>query len=213
LSRQRLSVAYPPVASSFAPVDAATRAAWRAELGIAEPRVALNVKRLHTLAGQHTLIEAFARVARSRRDVRLVICGAGPLRPDLEAQARGLGVGDRITFTGLVPNDVVARYAAVADVFVLPSLLEALPTVAVEALAAGTPVISTDHPGGVELHDLFGDDVLVVRKGNVDGLAAALTEALADPRRVRASTLDLVEQHFSARAVEKAYQGIYAGVF
>ena len=67
------------------------------------------------------------------------------------------GAGERITFTGLVANDEVARYAAVADIFALPSLLEALPTVAVEALASGTPVVSADHPGGVELHELFAD--------------------------------------------------------
>ena len=64
---------------------------WRAALGIAEPHVILNVKRLHELAGQRFLIDAFARLARARRDVRLVICGTGPLRADLEAQARGAG--------------------------------------------------------------------------------------------------------------------------
>ena len=66
--------------------------------------------------------------------------------------------------------------------FALPSLLEALPTVAVEALASGTPVVSADHPGGVELHELFGDDVQVVPKGQVSGLADALDESLRSPR-------------------------------
>ena len=82
------------------------------------------------------------------------------------------------------------RYAAVADVFVLPSLLEALPTVAVEALACGTPVVSADHPGGVELHELFGDDVQVVREGDVrrhwrrrSASAIAIAAARAAPGR------------------------------
>ena len=69
-----------------------------------------------------------------------------------------------VTFAGLVDNALVARYCAAADLFVLPSLLEALPTVAVEALACGTPVVSSDNPGGVELHGVFGDDVAVVPK-------------------------------------------------
>ena len=64
--------------------------------------------------------------------------------------------------------------------FVLPSLLEALPTVAVEALACGTPVVSADHPGGVELHGLFGDDVAVVPREDSGRLAAALCDRLAD---------------------------------
>lgn len=211
LERPGLSVVYPTIAAAFAPQDPPTRARWRAELGIAEPRVVLNVKRLHELAGQRYLVDAFARVARHRRDVRLVICGAGPLRDALETQARDAGVADRVTFAGLVLNDVVARYAAVADVFVLPSLLEALPTVAVEALAAGTPVISADHPGGIELHEIFGDDVLVVPKTNVDGLTTALAEAIDLPRRVRPATYGLVHKHFSPAAVHQAYADLYQG--
>lgn len=209
LTRPNLSVVYPAVSPSFAPADAATRGAWRAELGIAEPHVLLNVKRLHPLAGQSVLIDAFARVARGRSDVRLVICGTGPLRAELEAQAQRLGVAARITFAGLVPNTGVARYAAVADLFVLPSLLEALPTVAVEALAAGTPVVSADHPGGQELHALFGDDVEVVPKQNVDVLAEVLTTRLQAPRRTRPGTADIVRARFSPDAVRKAYDEVY----
>jgi glycosyltransferase involved in cell wall biosynthesis len=209
LDRTGLSVVYPTIAPTFVPRDEATRATWRTALAITESRVVLNVKRLHELAGQRYLIDAFARIARDRRDVRLVICGTGALKDSLEQQARTLGIADRVTFTGLVDNDLVARYAAVADVFALPSLLEALPTVAVEALASGTPVVSADHPGGVELHAIFGDDVRVVPKTNVDDLAAALTSALATPRRVRPETLDLVQKHFGADAVHTAYAKLY----
>jgi glycosyltransferase involved in cell wall biosynthesis len=209
LDRPGLSVVYPTVGQAFAPQDARTRKEWREALGIREPHVILNVKRLHELAGQRFLIEAFARVARGRHDLRLVICGTGPLRQDLEALVRSLGIERSVTFTGLVANEAVARYAAVADVFVLPSLLEALPTVAVEALAAGTPVISADHPGGVELHAIFGDDVLVVPKSNIDALAGALVDFLGAPERVRPATLDLVAKHFSPAAVHAAYDAVY----
>ena len=201
LMRPRLSVVYPPVSESFVARDPVTRADWRRELGISEPLVVLNVKRLHELAGQRYLIEAFARVARRRPDVRLIICGTGPLKQDLEERASVLGVGAKVTFTGLVANDLVARYAAVADAFVLPSLLEALPTVAVEALAAGTPVISADHPGGLELNEIFGDDVSIVPRRNADALADRLEDALRSPRRTRASTGALVRNRFSPAAV------------
>ena len=210
LTRPGLSVVYPPVSESFTARDADTRATWRHELGINEPYVVLNVKRLHELAGQRYLIEAFARVARQRDDVRLVICGTGPLKHDLEDRAAALGLTHKITFAGLVPNDVVARYASVADIFVLPSLLEALPTVAVEALAAGTPVISADHPGGLELNEIFGDDVSVVPRQNADALADRLEDALTTPRRTRTQTAALVRDRFSPSAVQKAYAAIYA---
>lgn len=209
LDRPGLSVIYPAVSDAFAPADDRTRAEWRAALGIAEPIVLLNVKRLHELAGQRYLVDAFAKIARTRQDVRLVICGTGPLRAALEAQASAAGIGHRVTFTGLVGNDEVARYAAVADLFVLPSLLEALPTVAVEALAAGTPVVSADHPGGVELHGIFGDDVVVVPRQNVEALHAALESALERPRRTREATHALLTQRFSPTAVERAYDAAY----
>jgi glycosyltransferase involved in cell wall biosynthesis len=212
LTRPGLSVIYPAVSPSFVAVDSVTRQAWRDELGIAEPRVLLNVKRLHPLAGQSVLIDAFARIARGRADVRLVICGTGPLRGELEAQAARLGVAAQITFAGLVPNTEVARYAAIADLFVLPSLLEALPTVAVEALAAGTPVISADHPGGQELHALFGDDVEVVPKQNADLLAEALSARLQAPRRTRPDTDRIVRKRFSPDAVREAYDEVYQRV-
>lgn len=212
LGRSGMSVIYPSVRPVFAPQDEATRTIWRAELGIREPLVLLNVKRLHELAGQRFLIDAFARAARGREDVRLIICGTGPLRAALEDRARLARVDRQITFTGVVENDTVARYAAVADAFVLPSLLEALPTVAVEALASGTPVISADHPGGIELHEIFGDDVQVVPKGSSEALAAALEDALAQPRRVRPATAGLVRMHFGPEAVYRAYDAVYSHV-
>jgi glycosyltransferase involved in cell wall biosynthesis len=212
LAREGLSVVYPAVSRTFVPVDARTRAAWRAELGIVERYVLLNVKRLHPLAGQRFLIEAFARIARGRADVRLVICGTGPLRADLEALAARLGVAASVTFAGLVPNERVARYAAIADLFVLPSLLEALPTVAVEALAAGTPVISASHPGGQELHALFHDDVLVVPTEDVGRLHDALAASLLAPRRTRPETAALIQERFSPEAVQGAYGEVYQKV-
>jgi len=210
LDRPNLTVVFPAVGEAFQAQDAATRARWREELGINEARVILNVKRLHELAGQRFLIEAFGRIARDRRDVRLVICGTGSLRDSLEDQSRALGIADRVTFTGLLLNDQIARYSAVADVFALPSLLEALPTVAVEALAAGTPVVSADHPGGLELHDLFGDDVAIVPKEDAPALAAALGSALDAPRRVSTSTLAGIERLFRPAAVLEAYDAAYA---
>lgn len=209
LQRPDLSVVYPPVSDAFVAVDNATRAAWRQAFGIREPRVILNVKRLHPLAGQDVLLEAFAGIAKERDDVRLLICGTGELREALEAQAARLGIADKVTFAGLVPNADVARYAAVADVFALPSRLEALPTVAVEALAAGSPVVSADHPGGVELNGLFGGDVAVVPREDPVALAGALRRAIEAPRRTTRATADLVRVAFSPAAIERAYGDLY----
>ena len=117
-----------------------------------------------------------------------------------------------VTFAGLVDNARVAQYCAASDLFLLPSLLEALPTVAVEALASGTPVISSDNPGGLELHGVFGDDVAVVPKEQPEPLAQAISAALSGKRRTQASTQAIVEQRFRADAVARQYWDVYAGV-
>jgi len=207
LDRPGLSAVYPAVAESFAERDTQARASLKRELGIAEPLLVVNVKRLHALAGQTFLLDAFAALPRT--DVRLVICGTGALRESLEQQAKTLGIADRVTFAGLVPNDDVARYTAAADVFALPSLLEALPTVAVEALASGTPVVSADHPGGLELKELFEGDVTVVPRRDAPTLARALGEALAAGRRTRPHTAITLTRLFRPPAIADLYERLY----
>ena len=209
LDRPNLRTIYPAVPQTFDIRDEGTRREWREALGIREPRLIVNVKRLHELAGQTHLLDAFAALRKTRTDVRLVICGTGALRQSLEAQAASLGIADSVTFAGLVSNEVVARYVAAADVFALPSLLEALPTVAVEALASGTPVVSADHPGGVELHDIFGDDVAVVPKQDSASLARAIDTVLASGRRTRPSTQNTLTQLFRPDAIAAQYEALY----
>jgi glycosyltransferase involved in cell wall biosynthesis len=213
LQREGLSVVYPPVASYFSRCDEASRLAARAELGLRESNILVNVKRLHPLAGQRRLIDAMPEVLRVHPDTRVVICGTGPLRDELLARAGELDVADRLTLTGLVDNRTVARYQESADLFVLPSELEALPTVAVEALASGTPVVSTDNPGGIELERLFGDDVRVVRRAKPSELAQAIVAFLSHRRRTRPSSDEVLAREFSREVTASRFAAIYRGVF
>jgi glycosyltransferase involved in cell wall biosynthesis len=212
LERPDLHVVYPPVAESFIHHDAAAQQRARTGLGITSRYLLVNVKRLHPLAGQRVLLEALPSVLREHADTHLVICGAGALLRELQSVARSAGVERHVTFAGLVDNAQVARYCAAADLFVLPSLLEALPTVAVEALASGTPVVSSDNPGGVELQGAFGDDVRVVPRENVRALAEAITARLRDPSRTLPATQAAIEQRFRARAIARQYWDLYAEV-
>ena len=209
LERLELEVIYPPVADEFQHCDAAGQAAARAALGIDAPHLLVNVKRLHPLAGQRFLIEALPAILRELPGCRLVICGTGQLRDELEAIAGRLGVAAAVTFTGLVDNAAVARYDMAADLFVLPSLLEACPTVALEALACGTPVVSSDNPGGVELAQLFGNDVRVVPRENPEALARAIVDGVRARRRVRPETTARVERELRGPAVAANYYEVY----
>ncbi len=209
LSRREMHVVYPAVPKAFEWHDAAAQARARAELHVPNRHLLLNVKRLHPLAGQRYLLEAMTDVVRVHPDTRLVICGSGELRGELESVARSAGVERHVSFAGLLDNATIARYCAAADLFVLPSVLEALPTVVVEALACGTPTLSTDNPGGLELNDLFGVDVSIVPGRQPVPLSSAIVQFLDEKRRTLTSTRDAVERMFRPAAVAAQYREIY----
>ena len=212
LTRDRMVTIYPPVSASFRFHDEAAALTARRSLGITAANLLVNVKRLHPLAGQRFLLEALPHVLARHPDTHLVVCGTGALLADLQAVARSAGVERHLTFAGLVDNAVVARYCAAADLFMLPSLLEALPTVAVEALASGTPVISSDNPGGVELNGVFGADVAVVPKEQPAALAEAINAALDRKRRTLNATQGIVEARFRSESVARQYWDVYGAV-
>ena len=210
LGRRHSRVVYPPVGDAFTWHSEDQQLAIRTSLGIQNAHVLLNVKRLHPLAGQRFLIEAMNEVIRFHPDTRLVICGAGPMLGELKGVARSSGVERHVTFAGLVDNAAIAHHCAAADLFVLPSLLEALPTVAVEALATGTPVLSSDNPGGLELNDLFGNlDVAIVPREDPLKLAAAITHFLGHARRTLGTTQAAIEREFRPAAIAAQYRAIY----
>lgn len=212
LGRRGASVVYPPVSAAFQWHDDDAMASEREGLALGSRHLLVNVKRLHPLAGQKHLIEAMNEIIRVHPDTRLVICGTGPLLDELRAAARAAGVERHVTFTGLIDNAIVAQYCAAADLFVLPSLLEALPTVAVEALACGTPVVSSDNPGGLELNDVFGPDVTIVPREQPLALANAITHFLRHKRRTMKGTRETVEREFRPEAVAARYRAIYESV-
>ena len=110
-----------------------------------EPPVILGVGRLTAQKAFDVLITAFAQVRESQQ-ARLLILGEGEDRPMLEALVKRLGLEQDIALPGFVSNPY--SYMAHASLFVLSSRWEGLPTVLVEAMSVGTPVIATDCPSG-----------------------------------------------------------------
>lgn len=124
-----------------------------------------------------TLLRAISHL-RQTQHVRLAILGDGPLRAELEMLARDLGISDHVLFAGFQDNPY--SWMRNGDVFVLSSVAEGLPTVLIEAMACGTPVVSTDCPSGP--HDILQGGKwgrLVAPKDHV-GLAKAIAETLSD---------------------------------
>ncbi len=110
-----------------------------------EPPVILSVGRLTDQKAFDVLIRAFSLV-RKNRPVRLLILGEGKNRPALEFLIKQLGLEQDVSLMGFVQNPY--PYMAHAALFVLPSRWEGLPTVLVEAMYLGAPIIATDCPGG-----------------------------------------------------------------
>jgi glycosyltransferase involved in cell wall biosynthesis len=205
----RASVIYPPVQDVFRPPSEERREEARRRYLPGGGVLLLNVKRLHPLADHATLLEAMARVRARRARAMLMIAGAGAEEAALKARATRLGLDSAVRFLGLVPNEDLATLQGAADLFVLSSLLEATPTVALEALAAGTPVVSTDSPGGVELHGIFGGDVALVPRSRPDALAEAVLSFLESPRRAAPATARTIEERFRLESVAERYLGLY----
>jgi glycosyltransferase involved in cell wall biosynthesis len=146
-------------------------------------RLFLSAGRLSPQKRFDLLVHAFA-LAAAPRD-RLVILGEGSGRPRLEALARRLGLGRRVSLPGHRRD--VATWLAQADAFVLASDYEGVPAVIVEAMAAGVPVIATNSSVGMDDlldHGRFGR---LVACGDTAALAHAMAEAGADHPNVEAA--------------------------
>ncbi len=170
----------------------------------------LFVGRLRHYKGLHVLLAAMADVA-----APLVIVGDGPMRDSLRAQARRLGLGDRVHFTGSVSDEELKDYLAGASVGLLPSdsPAEAFGLAMVEYMAAGLPVVCTELGTGTSFVNQNGETGLVVKAGDPRALAAGIQEVLADPatrERMGRAGRARVRERFTTEAMMRGMDELYA---
>jgi glycosyltransferase involved in cell wall biosynthesis len=168
---ERIKVIYNPV--DLARIEAMASA--EVSIGSWSVPTIINVGRLIEQKDQQTLIRAFAKV-RSRRPCRLVILGEGEKRATLVALAERLGVGSDVFLPGFIPNPY--NWMKKSAVFVLSSKFEGLPTVLIEAMQCGIPVISADCPSGPAEILEHGQWGTLFAPGDIDALASAIDDAL-----------------------------------
>ncbi|PZR52686.1 colanic acid biosynthesis glycosyltransferase WcaL [Xylanimonas oleitrophica] len=168
------------------------------------PPVVAAVGRLVEKKGFADLLEAVAVLVGSGRKVEVELVGAGPLADDLRARRDRLGLADVVHLRGPLPQDEVSRVVAGAACFAAPCVVGAdgnrdgLPTVLLEAMALGTPVVSTPVTG---IPEVVHDDAtgLLVPERDPQALAVALGRLLDDAllrRRLAAAARELVETEF-----------------
>lgn len=137
----------------------------------------LHVGSLKEQKNHRLLLAAFARL--NRPGSRMMLVGQGEYEPMLRAYVADLDIADRVIFAGFHP-DPTPFYCS-ADLFVLSSDYEGLPTVLIEALSHGVPVVSTDCPSGPAEILEDGKYGRLVPVGDAPALAKAMEEALAAP--------------------------------
>lgn len=177
----------------FHPLAAPDRLTGRTRLGLAHDRpVVVAVRRLVPRMGLDVLIDAVATLPTARRPM-LVIVGDGPERTRLQERAAAKLCSGDVRFAGLVPDDELNTYFAVADLAVLPSVsLEGFGLVLLESAAAGTPVLASDVAGVREAVTGMPGEPLV-SAGDVAAWSARLAQAVAAP--VSEATREAMRAH------------------
>jgi L-malate glycosyltransferase len=151
----------------------------RSHLAPAGERVLMHISNFRPVKQVADVVRIFARVAR-RIPARLILIGDGPDRTLAEQAAEEERVADRVVFLG--KQESVAELLACADLFLLPSALEAFGLVALEAMACGVPVVAT-NVGGIPEVVPHGAGGYLADVGAIDEMADAACELLVDPAR------------------------------
>jgi glycosyltransferase involved in cell wall biosynthesis len=207
LPAAKIDVVYNGVDTSFQPVPTDQVNAFRSREGLPE-RFILFVGTLEPRKNVARLIEAYARLPKGRPP--LVLVGSkGWLYDEIFARVEALSLQGDVRFAGYVPVEALPYWYNAAELFAYPSLYEGFGLPALEAMACGTPVVTSTASS---LPEVVGDAARLVDPGDVDALASAMEQVLAD-RDLRAQMREAglaQSRHFSwetaARRTVESYR-------
>ena len=169
----------------------------------------ITVANLRPEKNHETLIAAADLLSADFPDVEFQIVGDGPRRSELEALVRSRRLDDRVSFLG--HREDVGRLLSEASIFALPSRSEAFPNGAIEAMAAGLPVVASAVGGLLDLIE-HGRTGLLIEPGNPTALADALRQLLTNQTaaaRIGEHARAHVQQRYSFERMVKAFEDLY----
>lgn len=150
-----------------------------------EKVIVCSIGRMVSKKGFNILIQAFAAIVNKNHNSFLFVGGDGPLRNKLISQANELGISKQVLLPGNINWELLPRYLAASDIFVLPSIIDkygnvdGLPTILLEAMACGLPCVVSDI-GGVRLVIGHGRNGLIVTPGSIHELESSIDSLIND---------------------------------
>ena len=171
--------------------------------------IIMHVASLSPVKGHVFLLEAFKKILKDHKDVKLLLVGEDMLNGSLQSQADQMGIKDNVLFLG--ERKDVSKLLAIADICVLPSLSEGMSNSILEYMAAAKPVIATDAGGNPELVK-DGFNGLLVKKEDAEGLKEALLTLIQDKEKrhvLGQNGYTKVRTELTMEAMLKHYEGLY----
>ena len=186
-------------ASRFDALRAMDLTEFRAQYARPDEKIIFHVARLVYEKGADLLVEAAPRVLNRVPEAKFVIAGRGPLLDTLRRRVHEMSLGDKILLSGFVSDDDRDRLYVAADVCVFPSRYEPFGIVALESMAAGTPVVVSDV-GGLGSVVESGRTGFTAYPENIDSLADAIVRVLHDTvtsARLAEQALEVVQERMT----------------
>ncbi len=188
-------------------------AAFRSRFALPEEKIVLFVGRLVYEKGIHILINAVPKIL-GKVNAKFIIVGSGYMKEQLLNIVRSMGLEHKVLFQGFIDEATLLKLQKVADVSVVPSLFEPFGIVALEAMAAKSPVVASDTGGLTEIiqHDYNG---VKVYPNNPDSLAWGINKILLDEgyaHYIRENAYRTVREKYDWEKIAQQTKRIYEGV-
>ena len=186
---------------------------FRAKFALPEEKIALFVGRLVYEKGIHVLINAVPKVL-ERVNAKFIIVGSGYMKEQLLKIVRSMKLEQKVLFMGFVDDETLLRLQKCADVSVVPSLFEPFGIVALEAMAAKSPIVASDTGGLSEIidHDATG---FKAYPNNPESLAWGITKILLDEnykKYIRENAYRKVEEKYDWKKIAQQTKQVYKAV-
>ena len=177
--------------------------------------IIMTTRRLVVKNGVIHLVSGFEKILKNHPSAKLIIVGDGPERVPIEKEIEKRNLNSNITLTGMIPNSKIPSYLALADVVVVPSIVEASSISVLEAMAMKKAIVASDIPGIREITDQ-GKNCILVPPRNPDALADGVIKLLDSDKLagdLAKSSYEKVIKEFSWEKKAKETEALYMKAF